>query len=133
MNMENEAQKTLTEKVSSPDVDSEFIQKIIQKTSEKKIVWDRTEQGHSGRTVDGNLLMSLQLQQVPIFGRAWRSFVVRRGGEEILKLENSGEGLAFLAGIQETPAHRKVAELLRFLDSARLREVKAAISELDNL
>jgi len=132
--MENEGAKALiTEKASTPDLDSAFIQKIIQKTSEKKITWERTDKGHSGRTIDGSLSIEITLQQVPIFGLGWRTFTVQRGGEDILRLVNGGDALFFLAGGSVSPVHRKVAELLRFLDESRLREVKEAMSDLDKL
>jgi hypothetical protein len=120
-------------KVSVSDVDSQLIEKIMQKTSEKKITWTRTNNGHSGQTADGNLVIVLTKQQSSIFGNSWSSFNVRRSGEEILKLESAPDVLRTLAGYPDSPANRKVTELLIFLDTARQREVKEAISDLDKL
>ena len=121
------------EKGATQNVDVQLVEKIIQKSSQGKIVWGRAGDSYSGRSIKGDLSIDLTRQQTQLFGVSWTTFKVKRNGQEILKLENNVTTMAFIAGVTDNPVHQKVAELLLYLDSARQRQVKAAISELDQL
>lgn len=115
------------------DIDGELVGKILEKTQEGKIYWSRTRAGHKGRSSDASLTIELVVSDNAIFGRTWRSFVVSKNGEEILVLENESNGLMALAGVAPGPSSRKVSALLNYLETARIREVKSALADLDKL
>ena len=119
------------EKPSSVDV--ELIEKILEKSLQKKIVWERSGNAYTGRAVKGTLAIAIQRQPSAIFGTTWREFSVQHGPISILKLDNDPLAFVTLSGASESLANKKVSELVAWLDSARLRQVKEAISELDQL
>jgi hypothetical protein len=113
-------------------VDAQFVDKLLQKTVEGKIVWERISNGHQGRSVDGFFIIELRASRA-IFGYMWSFFSVKKGGEEILKLDNNSNGLLTLAGLSKNTVEEKVSDLLDYLESARTREVKKAIADLEKL
>jgi hypothetical protein len=123
------------EKTPPLSLRAQLVEKILQKTREKRFLWDRTHEGYQGRALRGGITASLAKQSSSLFGESWRIFIVKRGAEEILKLSNDPGNLSLLqlAGVAESDAHTKVSELLGFLNTIGHREIKAAISELDEL
>ena len=131
--MADEVSNIVIQPIKQPlSVDAQLVDKLLQKTVEGKIVWERISNGHQGRSLDGFFLIELRASRA-IFGYTWSFFSVKKGGEEILKLDNSSNGLLILAGLSKNTVEEKVSELLDYLESARTREVKNAIADLDKL
>jgi hypothetical protein len=131
--MANEIEKKPIQEIkTTPKVDNEFVSKILQKTEEQKIIWDRVATGYSGYTPDRSIYIELATG-TSLFGYSWRLFSVKRGGAEIIRLVNTPGDLLMLAGITEAPVHQKVSKLLEILEYARSKEVRDAITDLDKL
>jgi hypothetical protein len=131
--MANEIEKKpIGEIKTTPKVDNEFVSKILQKTEEQKIIWERVSTGYRGHTPDRSIDIELSTAS-SLFGFTWRLFSAKRGGAEIIRLVNSTGDLLMLAGITESTLYQKISKLLEILEYARSKEVRDAITDLDKL
>lgn len=130
--MTNDVMTFGTMQPTNPKVGEDLVQKIFERTIERKIQWEKTLEGHRGSTPDGKLVIELNASRSPVFGSSWSTFKVFRSGIEIFKTDFASGGLLFLSGFSD-PLNLRVTKLFEYLESTSERQVEAALLDLDQL
>ncbi len=115
------------------EADVNFVRKLLQKTEEKKLSWEKRGQTYTTTIPGSNVTVSLTMTSQAIFGWKWSNFAALKGSEEILRIEGNSNPFAMLTGLGVQPLASAIEELAAYLEGARTREVDQATSALERL
>lgn len=114
--------------------DVKLVRQILEKTKERKILWNRDLRSYSTFIARNNLTAEFVIVNNTIFSaRSWSSFTIKLDEEPILYVTREQNLLLSLAGVSADATTSAADELFRFIDSFRQQEVKRALSAIEDL